>query len=330
MEQWAKAWPSCHFLCLCTAGDDEHKLSGEAAGNHASANYLASAMAARSGLEHCVNAVVEAPEALTHPFSQLGCSGFIVLDAEHNVVCAKTSAYLTMKSWAFKHVDALLDATTRGVPAPRVCPGEMVTLQGPAAKEYDGSRALCLTIGDKYNAGKMEVAVQPSGKKMWLPHSVLLNESYEELKARTNPGGCCSCKCSDVALKPMQPLATVQMPSLDAEHEACVSAVNKLVESSSVEDLRAVHTCFSKHFEHEEELMQQAGFGGGDPRFCARTSHGKDHTRIIAYIEQCINDAAATGEVPKKAIQQVMTDLAEHAAQYDDQYVECLAQHDFT
>merc|ERR1719238_1515420 len=104
----------------------------------------------------------------------------------------------------------------------------------------------------------------------------------------------------------MQPLATVQMPSLDAEHEACVSAVNKLVESSSVEDLRAVHTCFSSHFEHEEELMQQAGFGGGDPRFCARVSHAKHHTHIIATIEQCINDAAASGVVPKQAIKQIM------------------------
>lgn len=127
----------------------------------------------------------------------------------------------------------------------------------------------------------------------------------------------------------MQPLATVQVPELDAEHEECVNAVNKLVKSASVEDLRAVLACFAHHFEHEEELMEQAGFGGGDPRFCPRTSHAKDHARIIAYIQQCI-DGAASDTVPAAAVKQVMMDLAEHAAQYDDHYVEPLSKHNFT
>lgn len=335
MEKWAKAWPACHFLCLCTAGDDEHELSGQ--GGHASSQALASKMAELSGLKTCVNGIVQKPLFLTAPFEQLGCSGFIVLDAEHNVVCAKTASYLNLKKWAFTHVDTLLDVATRGVPVPRVCPGEMVTLEGT---NWDGSRALCLTLGSRAlppRADQLEVAVQPKGSRVWVPAESCIKDSEREGHCKS----CCGCdkstdkaddtateKADDIALKPMQPLASVQMPSLDAEHEECVSAVNSLVASGSVEDLRAVHASFSKHFQHEEDMMLQAGFGGGDPRFCARTSHAKDHERIIAHIDQRINEAAS-GVVPAKVIKQIMVDLEEHATKYDDMYVDTLSQHKF-
>lgn len=333
MELWAKTWPHCNFLCLCTAGDDDHKLSGEGEGSYATSNSLASRMASQSGLQHACNGIVAAPESLQSPFSQLGCSGFIVLDAEHNVVCPKTSAYLTCKKYAFLHVDALLDATTSGVPPPRVCPGELVTLERLASSSttgYNGSRALCLASGDRNKSPTvtedlMKVAVQPSGKCIWVPKNCLVRDDE-----KTEQGSAKGCDCGDDApLKPMQSLATVQMPSLDAEHEECVKAVNALVKSSSIEDLKTVHACFNQHFSHEEDLMQQAGFGGGDPRFCARTSHAKDHARIISYIEECINSASSSGVVPVLAIRQVMSELADHAEKYDDHYVECLSKHSF-
>lgn len=173
MEKWAKAWPDMHFLCLCTAGNDEHELSGN--GGHNSANHLASKMAEQSGLKNCVNAVVDAPELLTHPFSQLGCSGFIVLDSEHHVVCAKTSSYLNLKKWAFLHVDTILDAQKKGAPVPRVCPGEMVTLQGG---EHNGSRALCIKM--KNGGSQIQVAVQPSGKCVWLSAQSALKDGEKQ------------------------------------------------------------------------------------------------------------------------------------------------------
>merc|ERR1712188_118383 len=114
MEKWAQAWPMCHFCCLCTAGNDEHELS-----SYKSANALASKMAELGGLKNAVNGIVLQPLFLQAPFEQLGCSGFIVLDPEHNVICAKTASYLDLKTWAFKHVDTILDAVTSGKAVPR-------------------------------------------------------------------------------------------------------------------------------------------------------------------------------------------------------------------
>ena len=95
------------------AGADAHKLGEESTG-YASATALATEMGRKNNLKSCLNAVALDPENLEAPFSQLGCSGFVVLDADHAVVSPKTAAYLTVKTWAFKHVDALLDATVHG------------------------------------------------------------------------------------------------------------------------------------------------------------------------------------------------------------------------
>ena len=64
-------------------------------------------------------------------WGQLGCNGFIILDASHNVVCPSTSAYLQVGEKAFRHVESLLEPLIgggKGNEQDTVGPGQYVRL----------------------------------------------------------------------------------------------------------------------------------------------------------------------------------------------------------
>lgn len=58
-------------------------------------------------LANCVNTYV--PQGAGPFWGQLGCSGFIIMDAHLNVVCPKSLAFMEVRGQAFHHVEALLD-----------------------------------------------------------------------------------------------------------------------------------------------------------------------------------------------------------------------------
>lgn len=79
-------------------------------------------------------------------WGQLGCNGFIVLDADGGVACRATAAYLDVGERAFAHVESLLDGMLGGVasdkavskkarqeppPAAAPCANEPVAELGP-------------------------------------------------------------------------------------------------------------------------------------------------------------------------------------------------------
>merc|ERR1719265_1771425 len=59
-------------------------------------------------LGHTTNTYIANMRQHGPTWGQLGCSGFIVLDATGAVVCAKSAAYLEVKRAAFDEVETLL------------------------------------------------------------------------------------------------------------------------------------------------------------------------------------------------------------------------------
>lgn len=90
-------------------------------------------------------------------WGQLGCNGFIVLDAELRVVCDATSAFLEIRELAFAHVEALVNALVAGAAIPRVCPGQQIVLQGLKKAELNGLPGLC--VGPVAEDGRCGVAL---------------------------------------------------------------------------------------------------------------------------------------------------------------------------
>mmetsp|Transcript_118619 Transcript_118619/g.186148 ORF Transcript_118619/g.186148 Transcript_118619/m.186148 type:complete len:364 (-) Transcript_118619:106-1197(-) len=120
-------------------------------------------------------------------------------------------------------------------------------------------------------------------------------------------------------------LVSVQVPSMDEEHEECADALRRLAAEQSVNALEAVIQCLSEHFAHEEALFEKYGFGGsGDDRFSAKKSHTDDHRRICGNMQKMVS-ATKTGLVPAQFIKEVLQDFHEHTSRYDKMYAEFMS-----
>lgn len=63
-------------------------------------------------LQHCINSFIDNQQDMPE-YGQLGCNGFIVLDAEHKVLSQATSPYSENRRRAFMHVETLLEPFKR-------------------------------------------------------------------------------------------------------------------------------------------------------------------------------------------------------------------------
>ena len=144
MENWASSTAykgRANFVAVCCAGPD-----------------LACSMGEQAGLSSCINCVVASPRDMPR-WGQLGCNGFIMLKAarkeatkegsaaghQQDVLSRRTAAFMQVRDLAFRHVEALLDATLQGRPQPGVCPGQYVRIVGLTnAAELNGQVGVCV------------------------------------------------------------------------------------------------------------------------------------------------------------------------------------------
>lgn len=92
MDRWSVEYgDQATFICVGCAGPA-----------------LAGSFGRQLQLKHCNNTYL--PQGRGPAWGQLGCSGFIVLDGDLNVVCPASLAYLKVKDEAFRHVETLVDA----------------------------------------------------------------------------------------------------------------------------------------------------------------------------------------------------------------------------
>jgi len=138
----------------------------------------------------------------------------------------------------------------------------------------------------------------------------------------------------------LRAIPSVEHEDMDDQHESCIEALRLLVRTLSVQSLKSVRDELRHHFEEEEVLLRQSGFGGaaapgacgcsgdngGDAQdFSAMGSHVKDHKRIIALAEDALaslSNACESGEgsVPKAVATSICRAFADHATGYDALY----------
>jgi len=119
-------------------------------------------------------------------------------------------------------------------------------------------------------------------------------------------------------------IQSVKVPSMDAEHDECASAMRRLAEEGSSEALQGVLDCMSEHFSHEEQLFEVHGFGNHkNERLAAKKTHMEDHNRILNKVRQQL--ASCNGQVPAGFVRELLQDFDEHTARYDMQYADFLS-----
>mmetsp|Transcript_28558 Transcript_28558/g.42629 ORF Transcript_28558/g.42629 Transcript_28558/m.42629 type:complete len:248 (+) Transcript_28558:162-905(+) len=82
-------------------------------------------------------------------------------------------------------------------------------------------------------------------------------------------------------------MPSVGIQTMDEEHELCEGALSLMLLKPNTQTLTKVMEALTEHFQHEEELMKQAGFGRPGEPFSPYANHVKDHERIldIGYVE---------------------------------------------
>jgi len=118
-------------------------------------------------------------------------------------------------------------------------------------------------------------------------------------------------------------LVSVQVPSMDREHQECAVALRALATQRSQNALKAVLTCFVDHFSHEEALFEEFGFGNHkNEQFSAKKTHIEDHKRLLEKIRRQLEGPAT---VPAGFVRELLQDFHEHTSRYDVQYSDLLA-----
>ena len=99
-----------------------------------------------------------------------------------------------------------------------------------------------------------------------------------------------------MALIEWKPEFSLGMPEVDTEHRDLIDLINRLYESiqsgqdpaTIVEFLAELRACASKHFAHEEEVMQRRGYSAYD-------EHHAEHARLLEELDTMINDCQNGG-----------------------------------
>mmetsp|Transcript_12539 Transcript_12539/g.21028 ORF Transcript_12539/g.21028 Transcript_12539/m.21028 type:complete len:396 (+) Transcript_12539:185-1372(+) len=133
----------------------------------------------------------------------------------------------------------------------------------------------------------------------------------------------------DVVIVPLAPTPSVMVDTLDAEHEACEQALDRLATMRDREALLRLLEVYEAHFAHEEELLDAhvyvgvAQEGGGFSALAGqRRSHYADHERMLAALRERLDSDTA---VPSAFVDMVLRDFETHARSYDMTYAEPLA-----
>lgn len=96
-------------------------------------------------LQHCMNSFIDNRQDMPE-YGQLGCNGFIVLDAEHKVLSKATSPFNENKKRAFMHVETLLEPFKRS----------SIAIVSEAGKLGDGA-PIGTQLGQDFVEGKLNL-----------------------------------------------------------------------------------------------------------------------------------------------------------------------------
>jgi len=129
----------------------------------------------------------------------------------------------------------------------------------------------------------------------------------------------------------------VKNVELDEEHDECCSALDLLSEHRSASALASFLEIFERHCAHEELLLEQHLYAPEEKRLAAeggvsllldsRTSHFKDHARVIRVVKEELASLEREGNsvVSVSFVNGLLRDFENHANVYDANYADRLA-----
>lgn len=189
-------------------------------------------------------------------FGQLGCSGFVISDADGNFVNKKTAAYLQYGHDAFRHVESILA-------------GLLVEMES----EKRGEAPIAKTMDRA--ATKPSTDIESKKRKK----STTTGNATEKDKPPSSRGS------SPTSVLAVEAPSSVGVEAMDDEHQICTDSFNRALKDPTFETLQEVFMVLRAHFAHEEDLIARYVVTSPEQLtspFSPFTSHRKDHDRMLA------------------------------------------------
>jgi hemerythrin len=310
MEQWA-AGPlfgslPVNFHCICV--DDE--------------SYVAKSFSQMFRFSNVINSWC--PPRARPTYGQLGCGGFIIIGADGWAVSTKTMAFTQVgPQRAFAdaegHIQRAIRAIETASPAPLECKS-LSNNQGVrvvGTSRSDLNHKLGTTVS--YDDTRDRWTVRLENDQLVSLKSVNLETAYHTASVNLDSS------VNRVILTAIEPPALIGCVAVDDEHRACTATLNDLLQATAAVKiappmlLHRVISSLESHFQHEEELALEAGFGntGSDKRFSAFETHKADHLRIMHLARQACVRAEQAGAVNYFDAEAIAQAFLQHANQYD-------------
>jgi len=112
---------------------------------------------------------------------------------------------------------------------------------------------------------------------------------------------------------------------MDDEHEQCAVLIQRIEKERSLEAMEEFLKELVEHFEHEEKLLAETGFGSTAPAgLSPLITHTQDHKRIIRVVGQMLAIAKVEG-INEGCVKELAELFETHAVEFDSRYTEYLA-----
>ena len=252
-------------------------------------------------------------------YGQLGCSGFIIVGADGSCVSKKTDAYLNYGEKAFKNAesiiltaleDAGIDFKTESNKKDGniYAKGQKLRLEG-ISSDLSLNGIIVTVLKFDTTKGRFHVLLNDGSNKQI---SILpCNLAPLEIDSTT----------AITITKSINPPNLIGCKLIDAEHADCTAAINMCLSDCTKENLTLVLNSLEKHFQHEELLAKDSGFGDVNDSFSPMYSHAKDHERILNSIRAQLGDTCCTQQlsdtIDMNTIYSVASAFLDHAKTFD-------------
>jgi hemerythrin len=276
-------------------------------------------------------------------FGQLGCSGFIVAEVgSGNVIHKATPAFLQHGPAAFGWVERMFRTLSPSLASlESTLPANAIRVQLTGLQSQPPMNGLkgYLIRKDESNPQRFVILLD-NGDQVSLKSA-----NFEELEDEENQHdqdkqgnvelkegddgtqGECSNDKDALSCLVLQKSPKLGFAQIDEEHEECDQALSQLVLRKTVITLYTFRNTLKRHFEHEEQMMQDADFGNAkqsaiDSNFSAYASHKADHNVILQLLDSVLQEYTVTKEafVCKDSLLQIVQRFKMHIENYDTLY----------
>jgi hemerythrin len=294
MDKWAANPEYSHvaFFCICVEGTPSLR-------RQVAMTFVKELRIASSFVGHFVQ------DSEMPRFGQLGCQGFILALPDGRVAVARSPAWVEQRGQAIRWMEKVFETLKDGSEDEEEAEEE----EDHDERDDDTNSLRC-----EEQEGCSQASCESSSSNKEQSCAQATSES------KSCQGGACSVRAC------FRDVGSVKVDSMDDEHAETVALLRVLEQNRDVSALKAALECMARHFEHEEQLLVEHGFGGLASTIVME-GHVGDHKAILGMMRT----EASQCEIMKREVSPMfLSELAErfdfHATEYDGRYADFLAE----